>query len=240
MRTTSFALLSGLLLSACGNGGGSARRDANLSADADRASDSSQVKDAPLDQVNLVGDTAQERVVPPAEPDSGAGDRALPADSDGAVADTNRDPTKVQTVALTAAPSFSGPTAPFLQRSDLTRTPDGLFDFKATVLVKLSACSGEACLQYVSMTLSREQTTRVESSLALIPGVACLTDPGPICDFGTVYAIGIDGPLQNQTCCKRNDWGQNINVERLHGYLRDLAFAQLGFLEGSRDGSVGG
>jgi hypothetical protein len=38
-------------------------------------------------------------------------------------------------------------------------------------------------------------------------------------------AIGINGPPQNQTCCKLYEWGQNMDVTTLHSYLQDLAVA---------------
>jgi hypothetical protein len=150
---------------------------------------------------------------------------------DGAGQLTGRDATKVQTVSLTADQVFMTPTAPFLLQADLTRGKDGLFDCNATVLVSLSGCTGDACNRHVSMRLSREQTTQVEGWLAVIPGEACQDDPGPVCDFGVRYAVGIDGPPQNQTCCKSNTWGQNGNVIALQGYLQNLAVAQLSPVE---------
>jgi len=163
------------------------------------------------------------------------GSTMQPVDSaiDSAGQSTPRDATKVQTVTLTAAQVFGQPTAPFLLQADLTRGVDGLFDVNAKVLVSVSGCSGDACNRQVTMRLSRDETTQVESWLAMIPGEACHDDPGPICDFGAVYAVGIDGPPLDQTCCKRNEWGQNGYVTGLHGYLQGLAVAQLNPLDGS-------
>jgi hypothetical protein len=157
---------------------------------------------------------------------------------DGAGLSGPRDATKIQTASLTAAQGFGQPTAPFLLQADLTRGTGRLFDVSAKVLVRLSGCSGDACNQQVTMHLSREETTKVESWLAVIPGEACQNDPGPICDFGVVYAVGIDGPRQNQTCCKLNTWGQNRDVEALHRYLQGLALAQLGPLDGGASGDA--
>jgi hypothetical protein len=155
------------------------------------------------------------------------------AATDGAGQSAPRDGTKVRTVSLTAAQVFMQPSAPFLLQADLTRGADGLFDVSAKVLVSVSGCTGDACNQQVTMHLSREETTQVESWLAVIPGEACHDDPGPICDFGVHYAVGIDGPPQNQTCCKLNEWGQNGDVTGLHSYLQNLAIAQLNPLDGS-------
>jgi hypothetical protein len=152
-------------------------------------------------------------------------------DSDGAIdgagQSTGRDPTRVQSVRLTAAQVFMQPTAPFLLRADLARGPDGLFALTANLQVSVSGCTGDACTRQVTMRLSREQTARIEGWVAVVPGEACHDDPGPICDFGARYAIGIDGPPQNQTCCKLNEWGQNGDVTALHSYLQDLVVAQL-------------
>jgi hypothetical protein len=168
-------------------------------------------------------------------PDGGSGSTQDPVDSaeapDGAGQVTGRDATKVQTVSLAAAQGFMAPTAPFLLQAELTRGTDHLFDFKATVLVSLSGCTGDACNQHLSMQLSRDQTTQVEGWLAAIPGEACQDDPGPICEFDVHYAVGIDGPQKNQTCCKRNEWGQNGKVTGLHSYLQNLAVAQLNPVE---------
>jgi hypothetical protein len=165
---------------------------------------------------------------PEVGPDTG-GDTTPPADSagaiDGAGQSTNRDPTKVQSVSLTAAQVFMEPTAPFLLRAELARGADGLFDLAANLQVSVSGCTGDACTRQVTMRLSREQTARVEGWLAVVPGEACHDDPGPICDFGIHYAIGINGPPQNQTCCKLYEWGQNMDVTTLHSYLQDLAVA---------------
>jgi len=151
---------------------------------------------------------------------------------DGDKQSTPRDPSKVQTVTLTAAQVFMQPSAPFLLQADLARTSDGRFAVSTKVLVSLSGCSGDACNRQVTLSLSREQTTKVEGWLAVIPGQACHDDPGPICDFSVHYAVGIDGPPQNQTCCKSNEWGQNGDVESLHAYLQDLAVAQLNAIDG--------
>jgi hypothetical protein len=138
----------------------------------------------------------------------------------------------VQTVTLTAAQVFMQPSAPFLLQADLARASNGLFTVGAKVLVSLSGCSGDACNRRLTLSLSREQTTRVEGWLAVIPGQACHDDPGQICDFDVHYAIGIDGSPQNQTCCKSNEWGQNADVERLHDYLQNLTVAQLKAIDG--------
>jgi hypothetical protein len=155
------------------------------------------------------------------------------ASIDGVRQSTPRDGSKVQTATLTAGQGiFFQPTAFFLRQADLTRGSDGLFDLSARVLVSVNGCTGSACERTITMHLSREQTTQVESWLAVIPGEACKDDPGPICDYGVVYAVGIDGPPLNQTCCKLNDWDQNGNVVALHGYLESLAVAQLSSLDG--------
>jgi hypothetical protein len=138
-----------------------------------------------------------------------------------------RDGTKVQIAVILAAQVWMRPSAPFLLRADLSRTADGRFTVDAKVQISVSGCAGEACNQQLTMTLSREQTTQVESQLAVIPGIACQDDPGPVCDFAVHYTVGIDGPPQKQTCCKRNEWGQNGNVTGLHSYLQTLALAQL-------------
>jgi hypothetical protein len=155
------------------------------------------------------------------------------AATDGAGRSAPRDGSKVQTASLTAVQVFMQPSAPFLLQADLTRGAAGLLDVSAKVLVSVSGCTGDACNQHVTMYLSREETTQVESWLAVIPGEACHDDPGPICDFDVHYAVGIDGPPQNQTCCKLNEWGQNGDVTGLHRYLQNLAIAQLKPLDGS-------
>jgi hypothetical protein len=203
MRTAGLALISGLLFLGCGKNGEAAPDTARQDEGPDGVDSFSP---QPVDSSDAIDSAGQF---------------------------TGRDATKVQAVTVTAAQVFMVPTVPFLREADLTRGTDGLFDFNATVQVSLSGCTGDKCNRYVSMRLSREQTTRVEGSLALISGQACQDDPGPICDFDIHYAIGIDGPPQNQTCCKRNEWGQNSNVTGLHGYLQSLAVAQLNPVDGS-------
>ena len=160
------------------------------------------------------------------------GDTMIPqrVDSGAAIHDTallpDSDPNQVQAVTLTAN-QFFGLQAPFLLRADLTRGTDGRFDFAATMQVSLSGCSGDACNQHVSMHLTPGQNTQVETSLKTIPVEACQDDSGPICDFGTTYAIGIDGPPLNQTCCKNTGSGQNADVLALHAYLQGLAIPHL-------------
>jgi hypothetical protein len=160
------------------------------------------------------------------------------ASIDGDERSTLRDGSTVQTASLTAAQVFLQPTAPFLLQADLARGSDGRFDLSARVLVSVSGCSGSACERTVTMHLSREETTRVESWLAVIPGEACKNDPGPVCDYGVVYAVGIDGPPLNQTCCKLKEWGQNADVEALHSYLQGLAVAHLSTLDGGTAGDA--
>ncbi len=150
---------------------------------------------------------------------------------DGAGQSVPRDATKVQLVSVTAAEVFRQPTAPFLLAATLGRGADGLFDVSAKVRVSVARCSGEACNLQVTTRLSREETTQVETWLAVIPGEACQDDPGPVCDFAVHYAVGIDGPPLKQTCCKLKEWGQNGNVTSLHSYLQALLVAQLSPLD---------
>jgi hypothetical protein len=199
-------LIVGLLFLGCGKTEQPAKVDASPPEDVAAAPDAAGANDVHADH----------EVTPSQSVDSSVG----------------RDATKVQTVTLTASQVFMAPTAPFLSEGDITRGADGLFDFKATVLVSLSGCTGDACNRRVSIRLSREQTTQVEGWLAVIPSEACHDDPGPACDFGVYFAIGVDGPPQNQTCCKLNEWGQNKQVETLHDYLQNLAVAQLNPVDG--------
>jgi hypothetical protein len=217
MRTSRLVLIVGLLFLGCGKTEQPAKVDASPTEDVAAAPDAASANDVPAVQVDVASavDSGSE-VTPSQSVDSSVG----------------RDATKVQSVILTAVQVFMTPTAPFLFEADLTRGADGLFDFKATVMVSLSGCTGDACNRRVSMRLSREETTRVEGWLAVIPGEACHDDPGPVCDFGVRFAIGVDGPPQNQTCCKLNEWGQNMQVMSLHDYLQNLAVAQLNPVDG--------
>jgi hypothetical protein len=154
-----------------------------------------------------------------------------------------RDVTQVEQVTVEGAPSFCANSVR-LRQAILTRNSANTFEVAAWIALASESCrrdfANDACGTRVELALSMEQTRDVEAALTL--ALASLYCPPlaagehmPSCDMCRVYALGVEGPAQDTTCCRANRYATNMDVANLHHTLETWL---LPLVDGPRDASA--
>lgn len=131
-----------------------------------------------------------------------------------------------------------------LRQAVLTRNAGGTFEVAAWLTLESQSCTSDAlsdpCRTRIELALSTEQSREVDEELKL--AMASLYCPPlaagaqmPSCDLCTRYALGLDGPAQDTTCCRADRYATNMDVAKLHHTLEAWLVP---LVDGAGDASV--